>query len=241
MLPAADLSEIISNLSALNLQSDTIAQVLAAVLAPLMRSPELGHTRSERVATCDSFQKKRPPRGGAAARPRAASPRKRKKAAGRAAPNMIGRARARAALQANPDATLTDVANAVGCSRATVANARADLAAQARKQARKPPEKEVMAKQSERRERAQQWLRQHLADGPQRVSDIEAAAEKAHVDQIALERARADLGIVPSRANAGNTLSVQWSLPTMTHRLRERHPKHALADPMIATLQFIKS
>src|SRR5262245_62299812 len=59
MLPAADLSEIISNLSALNLQSDTIAQVLAAVLAPLMRSPELGHTRSERVATCDSFQKKK--------------------------------------------------------------------------------------------------------------------------------------------------------------------------------------
>jgi hypothetical protein len=130
---------------------------------------------------------------------------------------MTGRARARAALQANPNATLTDVANAVGCSRATVANARADLAAQARKQARKearkPPEKEVMAKQSERRERAQQWLRQQLADGPQRVSDIEAAAEKAHLDQNALERARADLGIVPSRANAGNTLSVQWSLP----------------------------
>jgi hypothetical protein len=203
MLPAADLTEILTNLAALNLNTDTAAQVIAAVLAPLLRSPQ-----PDVPAPLPVLRDKRP-----RSKPHRAVPRKRKKAAGRSAPNMTGRARARAALQANPNATLTDVANAVGCSRATVANARADLAAQARKQARKPPEKEVMAKQSERRARAQQWLRQQLADGPQRVADIEAAAEKAHVDQIALERARADLGIVPSRANAGNTLSVQWSLP----------------------------
>jgi len=34
-----------------------------------------------------------------------------------------------------------------------------------------------------------------------------------HVDPHALDQARGDLGIVTSRANTGNTLSVQWSLP----------------------------
>jgi hypothetical protein len=38
MLPASDLSEILTNLSALNLQSNTAAQILAAVLAPLLHS-----------------------------------------------------------------------------------------------------------------------------------------------------------------------------------------------------------
>jgi hypothetical protein len=203
MLPAADIAEIISSLASLKLEPTTTAAVISAVLAPLLRSSE-----PDVPAPLPVLRDKR-----ARSKPHRALPRKRKKAAGRAAPNMTGRARARAALQANPDATLTDVANAVGCSRATVANARADLAAQGRKQARKPPEKDALAKQSERRERAQQWLRQQLADGPQRVADIEAAAEKAHVDQTALERARADLGIVPSRANAGGAHAVQWSLP----------------------------
>src|SRR5262245_59543009 len=36
MLAAADLTEIIANLSALNLQPTTAAQILAAVLAPLL-------------------------------------------------------------------------------------------------------------------------------------------------------------------------------------------------------------
>jgi hypothetical protein len=52
-----------------------------------------------------------------------------------------------------------------------------------------------------------------LAHGPQRVSDLEEAAVKAHVDPQALEQARGDLGIVASRANAGGVQAVQWSLP----------------------------
>jgi hypothetical protein len=40
MLPASDLSEILTNLSALNLQPNTTAQILAAVLAPLLRSAD---------------------------------------------------------------------------------------------------------------------------------------------------------------------------------------------------------
>ena len=45
------------------------------------------------------------------------------------------------------------------------------------------------------------------------VSDIEDAAEKAHVDLTALEQARADLGVVVGRSNAGGVQAVQWSLP----------------------------
>jgi hypothetical protein len=45
------------------------------------------------------------------------------------------------------------------------------------------------------------------------VSDIEEAAAKAHVDPQTLEQARADLGMVTSRANTGGAQAVQWSLP----------------------------
>jgi hypothetical protein len=38
---------------------------------------------------------------------------------------------------------------------------------------------EELAKQTERRALAQQFLRDELADGPKRVSDVEDAAEKA--------------------------------------------------------------
>src|SRR6516165_9080638 len=61
--------------------------------------------------------------------------------------------------------------------------------------------------------RARQFLKDALAAGPKRVSDVEAAAEKAHVDLTTLTQARGDLGVVTSRGDAGNTLSVQWSLP----------------------------
>jgi len=99
-----------------------------------------------------------------------------------------------------------------------LANARADLAKEARKSAlktpsRKPRENPTLAKQPERRARAQQFLRDELAHGPKRVSDVEEAAGKAHLDLHTLEQARTDLGVVTSRGNAGNTLSVQWSLP----------------------------
>jgi hypothetical protein len=58
----------------------------------------------------------------------------------------------------------------------------------------------------------QQFLKDALAHGPRKVSDIEEAAAKAHLDVRVLEQARADLGIVTSRANTG-AHAVRWSLP----------------------------
>src|SRR5262249_51246741 len=56
--------------------------------------------------------------------------------------------------RSNPDATLAAVAKAAGVSRSTVVNARDELTAEARKEARgKPPAK--AAESAERRERAQ--------------------------------------------------------------------------------------
>jgi hypothetical protein len=49
--------------------------------------------------------------------------------------------------------------------------------------------------------------------GADPISDIEAVAAKAHIDEHALERARADLGVITSRANTGGAHSVQWSPP----------------------------
>ena len=46
-----------------------------------------------------------------------------------------------------------------------------------------------------------------------RVTDVEEAAAKAHINDVTLEQARADLGIVVSRSNAGGVQAVQWSLP----------------------------
>jgi hypothetical protein len=48
---------------------------------------------------------------------------------------------------------------------------------------------------------------------PKQVSAVEEAAEKAHIDAHALAQARADLGLVTSRGNAGGVMAVQWSLP----------------------------
>lgn len=45
------------------------------------------------------------------------------------------------------------------------------------------------------------------------MSAVEEAAAKAHVDPQALEQARAELGVVTSRGNAGGVIAVQWSLP----------------------------
>jgi hypothetical protein len=59
----------------------------------------------------------------------------------------------------------------------------------------------------------QQFLKDALAHGPKQVSAVEEAAEKAHIDAHALAQARADLGLVTSRGNAGGAMAVQWSLP----------------------------
>jgi len=114
MLPASDLAEILTNLSALNLQPNTAAQILAAVLAPLLRNsgPDLDpdlEIRKKRAGR---------PRG----RPRRV-PRRRKKARARrrAGRSTQARERAIAALRANPDASsLTAVAKAAGVSKGTV-------------------------------------------------------------------------------------------------------------------------
>jgi hypothetical protein len=117
------------------------------------------------------------------------------------------RERARAALRANPDATLTAVAKPAKVSRSTVVNARDDLAAEARKQAPKPRATSNTAKPpTERRQRAQKFLKDALASGPRRVSDIEEAAAKAHVELPTLAQARGDLGVVVSRANTGGAV-----------------------------------
>ena len=103
MLPAADLTEILANLSALNLQPNTAAQILAAVLAPLLRSSEpdvpVPAIRSER------------PRSK-----RRGSSRRRKKY-NRRAPTEA-RDKALAALRANPDATPTEIAKIARETRA---------------------------------------------------------------------------------------------------------------------------
>jgi hypothetical protein len=126
------------------------------------------------------------------------------------------RERARAALKANPDATLTAVAEIANVSRSTVVNARDEIEKEARKAARKQARRSRATSKpakSERREHAQRFLKDTLANGPKPVTTVEDAAEKAHVDPRALEQARADLGIIVSRGNAGGVQAVQWSLP----------------------------
>jgi hypothetical protein len=96
------------------------------------------------------------------------------------------------------------VAKLAGVSRSTIVNARGDLAKQARKQTRKTGQPATPASPvPEPRQRAQRFLLDALAHGPKQVSDVEAAAVKARVDQHSLERARAELGIVVGRANTG--------------------------------------
>ena len=220
MLPAADLSEILTNLAALNLQPNTAAQILAAVLAPLLRSSEmdppedLPRRRAERPRV-------RPWRAARHKKPKhraAATPTVQNEHSDRDAP----RRRAVAALKANPGASLTAVAKVAGVSRSTVVNAAADLAAEARREARKQARQASQASATpkpaakpltEARHRAQQFLKDALAHGPKPVTDIEEQAGKAHVDSTALAQARGDLGIVTSRGNTGGVQAVQWSLP----------------------------
>ena len=102
------------------------------------------------------------------------------------------------------------------CGHGTAINARNELAAEARNEERKEARKKLETSKPakpERRQRAQRFLLDALAHGPKQVNDLEEAAEKAHVDPHSLEQARADLGIVTSRANTGGAHAVQWSLP----------------------------
>jgi len=78
MLPASDLSEILTNLSALNLQPNTTAAILAAVLAPLLRSAD----PEEPTAAPDLSRKRakrRRPRRAARSKPRSSTRRRKRK------------------------------------------------------------------------------------------------------------------------------------------------------------------
>jgi hypothetical protein len=193
VLPASDIAEILTNLSALNLQPTATAQILAAVLAPLLRSSDPNPPVQQR-------QRAERPR----AKPRKAAQPKRKY--NRGPPDA--RQRAARALKANPNVSWTKVAELAGVSRSTVANAaRGAEASKARKASAAPEAK------TEARARAVGFLREALAHGPQPVSAVEEAAGKVHIDDQLLAQARRDLGVTVSRGNAGGVQAVQWSLP----------------------------
>ena len=199
MLPASDLAEILTNLAALNLQPNTAAAVLGAILAPLLRTAETPPAVLEPQPSRRRSSSKRA-RGG-----------RRKRKYRRSAPSEA-RDRALAALKADPDASTTDLAKLAKVSRSTVAKTRAEIEKEARKAARKSRATSTPAK-PDRRQRAQHFLREQLARGPKPANVVEDAAAKAHIDEQALGQARGDLGIVTSRSNAGGVQAVQWSLP----------------------------
>ena len=126
MLPASDLTEIVTNLVGLQLAPDTTAAVLGAVLAPLLRSSEM----PAQAGFEPSSKPSRRPRSTKRRRPRKAARRKRKYQ--RKAPTEA-RDRALAALRANPDATPTQIAKIAKVSRSTAANAAREFAKEARK------------------------------------------------------------------------------------------------------------
>src|SRR5262249_30244946 len=199
MLPASDLTEVLTNLAALNLPSNTAAAVLGA-LAPLLRSAETPPAVLESQPSRRRSSSKRA-RGG-----------RRKRKYRRSAPSEA-RDRALAALKADPDASTTDLAKLAKVSRSTVAKTRAEIAKAERKAARSETTPSILSKPAERRQRALHFLREQLARGPKQASVVEDAAAKAHIDEQALGQARPDLGIVTSRANTGGPQAVQWSLP----------------------------
>ena len=202
MLPADLIAEIATNLSALDLHPNSAAQILAAVLAPLLRA-------SPAPVPLPGPPERRRKRGGRPrARPKARTGRKRKYT--RRA-RTDAREQAIAALRDHPDKTVNAIAKMVGCHRATVSAARRELAAEAREGGPKP--KAAANGPDDRHQRAQQFLRAQLRGGPKAVSDVEEAAVKAHVAIPALESACTSLGVVTSRANTGGAHAVQWSLP----------------------------
>src|SRR5262249_35857866 len=131
MLPADTIAAITTNLAALQLEPTTAAQILVAVLGPLLRpeqpsaAPALPPQRIERP--------RRRLRRAARSKPQSSSKKRRYK---RRAPSEA-RDRALAALKANPTGTTSELAKTAGVSRATVVKARKELAKETRRQARK--------------------------------------------------------------------------------------------------------
>jgi len=209
MLPASTLTAI-SNVLALNLEPHTTMKVLGAILAPVLSSDSTPARKAGRPGPKPrkAPRRKKPKRQAAAHGAKSATVAD-LTADGRDAP----RQRAIAALKANPGVSLTKVAKIAKCSRSTVVNARDELGAEARKQARKQAGKSLKPETIEARQRAQRFLKDALARGPKPAGDVEEAAEKAHVDPDALTAVRTELGIVTSRGNAGGVMAVQWGLP----------------------------
>jgi len=180
MLPASDLTEILANLAALNLQPNTAAAVLGA-LAPLLRSAETP------PAVLESRPSRRRPRSSKRSRGT-----RRKRKYRRHAPSEA-RDRAIAALRADPDGSTSELAKVAKCSRSTIAKTRNEIAKAERRAARSETTPSTpISKPAERRQRAQRFLKDTLAQGPKRATDVEEAAVRAHVDPQALEQARAD-------------------------------------------------
>src|SRR5262249_34425921 len=165
MLPASDLTEILANLAALNLQPSTAAAVLGA-LAPLLRTAETPPPAALEPPS-KPFRRLR-----ASKRPRGAPRRKYK----RRAPTEA-RDRALAALRENPDASATEIAKIAKVSRSTVVKTRNEIEKAERKQARKSRETtpSILSKPAERRQRALHFLREQLARGPKQASVVEDA------------------------------------------------------------------
>jgi DNA-binding MarR family transcriptional regulator len=206
LLPAAHLSEILANVAALNLDTSVTAAIVNAVIMPLIRSG--GKSELSKFETSDLPRRKR----RAKPHKRSKVSRQKRKYRRHVGPSEP-REKAIAALKkAAPGTTPTEISRAIGVSRGTVVNASKQLAKEERKAARKAARRRTSYETPDRRQRAQRFLKGALADGPKGVSEVEDAAEKAHVDLTALEQARADLGVVVSRSNTG-VQAVTWSLP----------------------------
>ena len=150
----------------------------------------------------------------------------------RSGPAETPQQRARAVLEANPAASLREIARSANCSRSTARTARQAFRAStgenspraeklpSNNKAPKPPSGKNSPPRSSRPaeanqlDRAQTFLRQQLKDGPRPASDIEAAATKADIGEQQLDRAKETLGLITARASSGGPLAVTLELPT---------------------------
>jgi hypothetical protein len=154
------ITEITTNLASLHLESNIAAQILATVLAPLMRLDgsssevtDLAPRRAQRRRTGRPQSRRAPRRRRRRYKPRAPTE---------------ARDRALAALRSNPDATPTEIAKLAKVSRSTAANARKRFAREARLKAKTASRGKTDPK-TERRSRAQRFLKDALAQGPKQA------------------------------------------------------------------------
>jgi hypothetical protein len=63
------------------------------------------------------------------------------------------------------------------------------------------------------RDRAGAWLREQLANGPLRVSELLAAATEAHIPERTLERAKGEAGVQSKKVQAGGRAEWYWYDP----------------------------